>query len=479
MISGSRMWIIPLTLVLLGACSKLDSRSREQISSAVGGEPDREEQIAAIDSIAHAALHEGPIAGLSIAVLQRGDLLVDKGYGLANVQDAVPASAATRYDIASVSKLFTAAAIMRLVETKQLRLEDTLTSVLPSFPNREQGERITVRHLLSHTSGLKDYEAADTERWLKDSTPLNEAFVQSFLRDRPLEFEPDSRWSYSNSGYYLLALIIEHVTGRSYGAFIHEEIAEPLSLTQTALCDDLAGSKHATVGYEPHAERLTPSKLYVPRNIVGDGGLCSTASDLVRFPRALRAGTIVSQAAVTAMMKPTVLTTGLAVDYGLGVRRGELEGRNLWGHTGGMRSYWASLMDFPQDEVTIAVLVNTDGANEDALTIAGHVAQVVLGLAEPALKDLALSEHDIRRIGGSYGDGTNRLTFFADGTRLMRAVANSAQPPRPLLHQGEGRFARADYPMDRAVFHLRGDRCMGVSEYYNGMFATFWAPIRN
>lgn len=438
-------------------------------------QPERDSVVDSVDSIALAAIEEGPIAGLSIAIVRDGELLVSEGYGLANVQTAVPASADTLYDIASVTKLFTAAAIMQLVESGRVRLEDTLAALLPVFPNKEQGQRITVRHLLTHTSGLSDYEAADTERWLEKGTALSADFVLDFLRDRPLEFQPGTRWAYSNSGYYLLALVIERAARRKYGEYVREEIAEPLGLSQTALCDETAASRHVARGYEPGNGSLVASKLYIPRNIIGDGGLCSTVGDLVKLPGAFRRGTVLRDAAVTQMRTPTVLSDGTSVDYGFGVRRGVLDGHELWGHTGGMSTYWAALIDYPQDNVTIAVLVNTDGASEDALTIEGRVARIVLGLAEPVLKDLPLSQREIHAFSGRYTDGANEIRVFPREERLLRAIQDSERPPLRLLYQGENTFGWSAYPMDRAVLHVRDGRAFGYSQYYNGVFASYFA----
>ena len=434
--------------------------------------------MATIDSIAATALVQGPIAGMSIAVMRGDDLIVSRGYGFADLEKGVVATADTVYDIASVTKLLTAAAIMRLVDAGRLRLEDDLATRLPVFPNREQGRRITVRHLLSHTSGLHDYEAADTERWLAEGTPLTESFVLDFLRDRPLDFEPGTRWSYSNSGFYLLGLIIQHLTGRDYGRYVREEIALPLGLTDTFVCDQPLALDRRTRGYRPGEGALVPSRLFTPRNIMGDGGLCSTAVDLARLPGALRQRNVLSKAALAGMMQPTELAGGVAVDYGLGVRRGVLAGHPLWGHTGGMRTYWAVLVDYPDDDVIVVVIVNTDGAEADALTIEGRIARAVLDLGEPALRDLPLSQDEIQVYSGLFEDGTSRVRFLGEDSRLRRAAQDSSHPPRSMLHQGNGVFGWSEYPMDRIVFHVAGGRTVGVSEYYNGLFATFRRAVK-
>jgi CubicO group peptidase (beta-lactamase class C family) len=430
--------------------------------------------VARIDAIATAALADGPLAGLSMAVVHGQDVIVSKGYGYADLAAKAPATADTIYDIASITKLFTAAAIMKLAQAGEVDLADDLASLLPEFPNAEQAQRITVRHLLTHTSGLSDYEAAHTEYWLAGGKPVTAAFVLDYLAGRPLEFEPGSQWSYSNSGYYLLGMIVERVSGQPYGQFVRDEIAAPLRLAATAPCDRVFGSAAATRGYDVTESGLVASRLIGAPNIVADGGLCSTVGDLARLPAALARGNVVNAASLAKMRERTTLASGVAIDYGLGVRRGMLEGHELWGHTGGMNSYWSVLARYPNDDITIVVLVNTEGADADALTVAGNVARVVLQLGEPVLADLPVTPAEATAYGGTYDRSSDRFRIYSEGGHLRRAVEGSERPPGTLLHQGQGSFAfTVEYPMDRLVFHVVGGRAVGSSEYYNGIFAAY------
>lgn len=443
---------------------------------AAGSSPDHDSMAAAIDSIAATALERGPIAGLSIGVMRGSELVFSRGYGFADLAAGESATAHTRYDIASVTKLLTAVAIMRLVDDGRLSLDEDLASLLPAFPNAEQARRITVRHMLSHTSGLHDYEGADTQRWITDGTPLTEEFVFDLLRDRPLDFEPGSDWSYSNTGFYFLGLIIDSITG-DYGRYMREEVAVPLGMAQTSVCTAPSPDR-ITLGYDADEGALVPGTLYMPYTLIGDGGMCSTVGDLARVPAALRQDGIVSAGAFARMREPTVLADGVAVDYGLGVRRGSLAGRPLWGHTGGMSSYWAALVDYPGDGVTIVVLVNTDRAAEDALTIEGDVARVVLGLGDPALRDLPLTDEEVRAFSGVYGAGSAQVRIVAESGRLYRARAGASQSRQPLLYQGDDAFGHSLYPLDRFVFHAAGDSMAGLSEYYNGVFAVYRKAVQ-
>jgi CubicO group peptidase (beta-lactamase class C family) len=470
---ASRIWVASFAALAV-ACSGEKGRVGEE-----PGASSAEATVARIDAIAQAALADGPLAGLSIAVVRGNDVIVSKGYGYADLAARLPATADTIYDIASITKLFTSIAILKLVQSGKLDLGDDLASLLPEFPDAEQAKKITVRHLLSHTSGLTDYVVAHTEYWLAGGKPVDAAYVLGFLSGRPLEFEPGSNWSYSSTGFYLLGMIVERVSGKPYGQYVRDEIAAPLGLTATAPCDMVFGSAPATRGYDATESGLAAGRLIGAPNIVADGGLCSTVSDLARLPDALARGDVVSAASLAQMKEPTTLASGVAVDYGLGVRRGLLEGHELWGHTGGMESYWAVLARYPDDDVTIAVLVNTEGGDADALIVEGYVARAVLQLGEPILADLPVTYGEATAYRGTYQRGPELFHVYPYAGHLRRAIEGSGRPHRKLLHQGQGSFAfSVEYPMDRLVFHVAGDRAVGTSEYYNGVFAAYSSRVR-
>ena len=434
---------------------------------------------ARIDSIALAALEDGPIAGLSIAVMEGSETIHAQGYGWADISDEAPATSATVFDLASVTKLITAAAVMTLVEAGKLSLSDDLAMLLPDFPNPEQGRQITLRHLLSHTSGLRDYAAADLERWEQTAEPLAPAFVFDFLRGRPLDFEPGTNWSYSNSGFYLVGLIIERVSGQQYGTYVRDALAEPHGLHEIFLCDDDLLPTHRSVGYAPGDSGLVKSRLYQTtgeeNGIKGDGGLCGSVTDLGRLPEALKRSRLLSRAGLAMMIRPTTLAGKTRVDYGLGVRRGSLDGHALWGHTGGVTSYWSTLVHYPDDDVTIAVLVNTDGGSEDAVTIEGDVARVVLKLGEPRLEEQSISEEALQSYTGTFfergEDGPRNVSLTAHAGRLSLDMLHDERPATVLRFLGNDTFGWAEYPMDRFVFHMENGRARGYSVYHNGIFA--------
>lgn len=429
----------------------------------------------ALDSLGAAALIDGPIAGLSIAVARGGEVVYERGFGVADLTSGSRASASTVYNIASTAKILAAVAVMNLVESGRIDLDDSLGTLLPDVPNRGAVGDMTLRQLLNMTSGLRDYVGADIERLEADpNAPLSSEFVLDFVRTAPLTHEPGTNWIYTNTGFYLAGLIVERVTGRPWGDFIIEDVVRPLGLRETHLCDDVIEGRAR--GYERVEDRFVPSVLDAERGVRGDAGLCASVRDLARLPEALAHGSVISSAGLNAMTAPTALGRGLAVDYGLGVSSGEIGGHRLWGHLGGSGSIVSTLAHYPDDDVTVAVLVNTRGSSLGALALEGGVAEIVLGLV-PSLADMAVDSATGAALQGIYtGDReATRVEMAYDDASMLRVSADGSQ--LPLLHQGADSFGRADWPFDRFVFQRVNGRAEAYSAYYNGFFDGYYRRV--
>ena len=428
-----------------------------------------------LDSLGAAALIDGPIVGLSIAVAEDGEVVYERGFGIADLASGARASSSTVYNIASTAKILAAVAVMNLVESGGINLDDSLGALLPDVPNRGAIGDITLRQLLNMTSGLSDYVGADLERLATDpSAPLTSEFVLDFVRTAPLTHQPGTNWIYTNTGFYLAGLIVERVTGRAWADFIIEDIVRPLGLVDTHICDDVVDSRAR--GYERVEDGLIPSALDAERGVRGDAGLCASVRDLALLPTALADGSVISSVGLNAMTAPTTLGRGLAVDYGLGVSSGEIGGYRVWGHLGGSGSIVSTLAHYPEDGVTIAVLVNTRRANLGALALEGEVARIVFGL-DPSIADIAVDSATASALQGTYeGDReATRVQIAYDGASLLRVSADDAR--LPLLRQGADSFGRADWPFDRIVFQRVNGRAEAYSAYYNGFFDGYYRRV--
>ncbi len=452
-------------LLLLAAC---DSRAPSTPDHNIGP---------AIDSIATAALTSGPVAGLSIAVVREGEIIYASGYGSADLEGARDATRETVYVAASVTKMLTALAALTLVHDGRLTLDDTLADLLPAYPNPEQARVIRLRHLLNHTSGLHDLLDSPLLETVEQGQPIVASAVLEWLKDQPLDFEPGTHWMYSNTAFYLVGLIIEEVSGLTYGDFVRDRVARPLGLHDTFLCDDWLLPERRTVGYEPADGGLTRTDTYettgAKTGFGAAGGFCSTAIDLAMLPTALSESALLPDSLLQEMRTPTTLDTYATVDYGFGVRLGELGGQALWGHSGGSASTWAMVTHYPAQDVTVSVMMNTDRSRADAWLVQGRVARTVLGIDPPTVDSVATV--DIARYQGHYigGRGDRNFELTARGGRLLIKETGSAREPTPTVPVGNDKFAIATSPTDHLAFSIREGQVLGYSVYWDGVFWNY------
>jgi CubicO group peptidase (beta-lactamase class C family) len=328
----------------------------------------------AIDAIVTRAMVRQQLPGLSIAVQQRGTTIFARGYGQRNVGEALPADADTIYSIASISKQFTAAALMQQAERGRLRLTDPVSRYFPWHP---YGATIDLQHLLTHTSGMPDYFSLEHIDLMACVPATPRAIAESVL-DRPAAFAPGAEYQYCNTGYVLLGAILEAVAGQSYATYLQTHIFDPLGMTRTGVDDTPTIRQNVIAGCTSYV--LGPWELareYHPSWEFGTGGLFSTVNDVQRWNRALRSGEVVRPASYAQMTTPMRLTTGHAVNYGLGLGVSTVAGRREIRHTGGLPGISTDNTTYPDDDLDIVVFVNHDGYSTYA-TIARPILALLL-----------------------------------------------------------------------------------------------------
>jgi CubicO group peptidase (beta-lactamase class C family) len=426
-----------------------------------------------IDRLVGEAIAARAMPGASVAIIFHDGRVLSRYYGSASIQEVVPVTSATRFRIGSVSKLVTSLAILRLVEERRLNLDAPVSSLLGHWPEIERlPASVTVRRLLNHTSGLPDFTRAELEAKVAQGFTTDED-VTSVLQ-RPMRSEPGVEWIYSDLPFRILSRVVERASGRSYGDYVAETLAPALSVPSLRLCEP-GETGHAS-GYLSRNRNLEPEPAYSIRGLLGEGGLCATAEDLARLPREVARRRWIGEASLAAMTSPTRLSGGQLIDYGLGVRGGWIGRFRSWGHTGGgLDGSWAAVAYFPERRLSIAVVANGTGSETDAATLFGAIATAVL--AEPPLGNQSIDSGLVASISGAYRrrDVTTCITGSRDG--MTRVRIGSSSTPTPLLHQGSGRFARRDYPLDRIVFQPDSRRAIGYSVYYDGFFAEYWNRI--
>ncbi len=408
-----------------------------------------------IDELVAARAKSPTFSGLSVAVAQRGEVVFEKAYGLADEEFDVPANSATMFRIGSVTKQFTAALVMRRVERGELFLDDTLEKFAPQFPlhTSPQGRAVTVRQLLNHTSGIPSYTDLGEEWASKWPLELSHEELLALVAGKPFDFEPGASWSYNNTGYYLLGMVLEKVSGKSYAQLVLDELATPLGLSRTRYDSNQELIKNRAQGYTL-AGRTKVNDVPLGMNQPGAaGGLLSTAGDLVRWKLALRGGKVVSLESFALMTTPDAAADGAGGEYGFGLEVDQFEGRRRVSHGGGIFGFNSMLSWFPESDVVVAVISNSEP--ESAGRIAAEIARAALGIERSTPLDLAIPAELASELAGSYriaALGLDVAITARDGKLFARATG---QGEFRLKLQGERAF-RADFD-DSVRFEFAAD----------------------
>jgi CubicO group peptidase (beta-lactamase class C family) len=345
------------------------SPSKKSSSSSSSLSPD-------LSRLAEAAVKDGRTAGISFVVTKGGAVVASGAYGLADLENRVPATVDTVYAIGSLTKTFTAAAVLALADDGKLSLDDPLGKFVPSFP--EPGRSATVRQLLNHTSGIRNMTSLGPRYWAQAGREIEPADLVAIFANEPSDFAPGSAYRYSNSGYVLLGLVVEKASGMPWGAFVTKRFLAPLGLSGTrdgqgaGLVPGRArGTSRMKAGGFENAWHVSLTQGYAA------GALLSTAPDVAAWIRRLSVEPLLSAASARAMTTPGALPDGKALSYGYGVGVDTFAGKRRFFHGGGLPGFDAWAAYVPGDDLAVAVLANADG--DVAMEVADAMAGLVLG----------------------------------------------------------------------------------------------------
>jgi CubicO group peptidase (beta-lactamase class C family) len=415
--------------------------------------------------------------GTQLLVAHDGRILSEVTQGYADLEHSRRVTRHTRFRIGSITKQFTAAAVLLLQEQGRLRIQDRLDQYFPKFPRAHE---VTLQQLLSHTSGIHTY----TDRWEKIDVaePVGTPELIAAISRGGYDFDPGTRYSYSNSGFMLLGLIVEKVSGQSYADFLRKRLFEPLHMNDTGLFG--TGSQHAdtALGYE-----WTGGSYIRPREVdaswvMSAGALESTAEDLLRWNTALAAGKVLSRASLDTMYSPAKLSDGAVAGYGLGIGVVDWRGvEPVFAHSGGLEGFNSSLMYFPRLKVTVVALENGSGSAEslDAGNVTQSLAQMFFGARivsseranpeiTPQITQSVVGRYDWGKGGIGWPGGILEVT--QRGARLFGGQADGV--PRELfatdadhyfwkyngahvhfMHDPQGAVVRAEFNMNSAIIN--------------------------
>jgi D-alanyl-D-alanine carboxypeptidase len=404
-----------------------------------------------LDSLTRAWVVNAPAAGTTVEVIRGSDTLLLEGVGQRDLAAHLPATTQTVYRIGSITKQFTAAAIMQLVERGRIGLNDPLSKYLPEYP---QWRNITVRELLNHTSGIHSYTSvpAWVKTWNDELTP---AQVVAFVAKDTLDFAPGTEWRYNNTGYVLLGMILDRVTGQSYPDYMRSHFFVPLGLRSASYCPSHATDPTYAAGYALTKGTIEPAAYLSMSHPYSAGALCMSVPDYLRWQTMLSRGEIVRPASYRMMSTSDTLTNGKPTNYGFGLFAGHLGTHREITHGGGINGFNTAQSWFPDDSLRVAVFANITGADPGQL--ASNLAAAVLGLPlrpmgpPPALVVSELTAANHAKYVGVYDmktpTGANFPIHIEDDNGVLVSYAEGpGQGKFPLTYIGNDTFGAAFDP---------------------------------
>ena len=343
------------------------------VAACASGHPPPPVTRPAVDPIdALFADYRGAVPGASVIVIQNGRVVLSRAYGLADMQHGVATTTRTDYRLASVTKQFTAMAIMQLVKDGKLGYDLPVRDILQEMP--PSSHQVTIRNLLNHTSGVLDYEdlIPDTQ-----TVQVHDADVLKLLSAHDsMNFEPGTHYRYSNSGFCLLALVVERVSKMPFAQFLHERIFAPLGMTSSVAHQDGVDTvPNRAYGYTPDSGRFLLTDQSVTSATLGDGGVYTSVEDLVRWDQALYPGGLMDSTTMTQATTPPLLPND-STQYGFGWFIDTYRGVRRWRHTGETSGFRNAIQRYPDRRFTVIILTNRNGG--DPAAIAEHITDQLL-----------------------------------------------------------------------------------------------------
>ncbi|HEX5747312.1 MAG TPA: serine hydrolase domain-containing protein [Archangium sp.] len=362
-------------LLLLCFTAPLPAPARARPAAAAAREKDAPfppEVQRALDALVRAELAKGPYAGLSVGVLHGGMRWV-RGYGLRDLAHKLPATPRTTYRMASITKSFTAVAVMQLVQEGKLELDTDARTWVPQYP--EKPWTFTVRQLLGHLGGVPHYDGPEAA---ENTQPLDTAGALALFADKPLAAEPGTQFVYTTWGYNLLGAAVEKASGQGYGRYLKAHVFGPAGMRHAALDDPRTRDKQHAVGYRPHRGQLVPSHFLDVSSRFAGGGTRASVEDLLAFGQAILQHKLVPLETARMMQFSQSTREGQLTDYGLGFATYPLRGHYMVAHAGGQPETTSLLVMLPAEDVVIAIASNLEGEAKRQRRISTRILETLL-----------------------------------------------------------------------------------------------------
>ena len=384
----------------------------------------------------------------SVAVAQHGKIVFSKSYGLADAEWSIPNSPTTKFQIASLTKQFTAASVLLLEERGKLKTEDLVRKYLPDAP--AVWDKITIYNLLTMTSGIAD-DAATYEPGSPDRLVFHE---------KPLDFQPGEKWDYSNKGYLVLGYLLEKVSGQSYATFLEENLFKPLGMNDSGLDSNVAVIPHRASGYLPGAEGMENAERTNITGALSSGGLYSTSEDMLRWENGLFGGKLLKRATLRKM------TTAIKNNYACGLYVHRVNSRLLIDYDGNNIGFNAQMAYYPEDELAVIVLANLNGyaAGRINTELAAVMHGENVAFSVPP-KEISLSKDVLARYVGAYEFAEDsHLVLTLEGSHLIAHYGATF----PIFAESETRFFSKGWDLQLEFSKNDKGELTSVTKHFNG-----------
>jgi CubicO group peptidase (beta-lactamase class C family) len=403
-------------------------------SAPASAQVDRAALIARLDSIAGSGVIENRAVGIVAAVVRGNDTLLMKGYGKANVEWNVPMPTDAMFEIGSITKQFTAAAILQLRDEGKLSLDDEITKWLSDFDTR--GNKVTLRRLLDHTSGIVGLTEMQEFGNLASNPRFPRDSAYALIKRYPFQFRTGEAQIYNNSAFWLLGLVVEKASAMTYEDYVEKKLFEPLGMKRSMYCNSAENVERRAHGYAIRNGQIRRAPTNVHTWPFSAGSLCSTAGDMVTWLKALHGGKVLSPKSYAEMIAPAKLNDGTVLRYGMGLAVGkDIRGLNALGHGGSIAGFGAEAVWYPDAQAAIVVLMNSNG-NIDPGAVAGELAAELLPWTRPMLKPFV---GDAALLVGQYKGPSRGRDMSVDVTQgaqgLMISVNGAPARPLPWLEE--------------------------------------------
>jgi CubicO group peptidase (beta-lactamase class C family) len=336
-----------------------------------------------VDAAVRIQMRDQKIPGLSLAVVRNGTVVKAAGYGLANLEVGAPTKIETIFQAGSITKQFTATAVMLLVEQGKVGLDDSITKYFPEAP--ANWKTITIRHLLTHSSGIPDiFGSTEKTLYTKDIIDFHREYTEDELAHayfaQPLDFQPGTKWNYSNPGYQMLGFLIHRITGKYYGEFFKEHFFGPLGMSTTTIISLADVIPNRASGYEVVNGVWKNVPIWESLSTLSnaEGSLMMSVLDLAKWDAALNTEHILKRSSLEAMWTPVPLDDGSAYPGGMGWFIANARGHRVVFHTGGGFGFYAVMSRYLDDRLTIILMTNIDERHADVMKIAGDIAAIYI-----------------------------------------------------------------------------------------------------